>query len=713
MIKRLIVFILVLTQLIVYAQDKHRIDALSNLTRQIKNDSIKSNLYLKISTGYLSGDPEKCMEYAFKALDIAKKINSHHLISSAYKNLGSASSNLDKMSDVLYYDRLCFKEAVLSGDERSIMDICVNLGNDLTAFSKFDSANRILDLGIKIAKKHNDNKYLCDLYINKGNNLYYYSQYDSSEFYFQAGLKKSIALRDTGIMVLLYNNIASIRLHRGISDSVVINYLMKAILINEKKKDYMNLGDCYATLASAYNIRKNNEKAIHYLKIGIESFTKAKNETKTINLLVSIADLFRDLNLNDSAGFYADIAIERGERNQLKHGLAAAYSIKGKILSDGSNYGPAERYLKKAFKEFSETKDGEGTVLSGNYLAIALAKQKKYKMAELIAERVFHLADTLKNYQAIKTSSMTLSDIFHTLGNDAKAYEYLKYYIAADDTITKTQNARLLEEMVAKYETKKKDNEILLLKNDKLLSEKKILQQSRGILLIAFIAILSLLATIIFFLLSRQRRTKYNLQIQKMEMKFLRSQLKPHFICNALLAIRKYIRQYPDIAEEYLDKYSTLMREILINSEQEAISLEDEFSMLKKYMDLESFRVKNGFTYDFSVDSSIDIEAVKVPPLIFQPIVENAIWHGIAGRSEKGNISIHVSRGKMILQCVVENNCSGAQMVEFEPAKKEKSFGLKISRDRLNLLSKEKRSKGYLELIPVTDGMKVQLGIPL
>lgn len=713
MLKRMIVVTLVLFQLVVYSQNKLRIDSLSNLARQCKIDSVTASLYLKISDEYWTDDPAKCKQFAQKALTISKKIKSYMLMFKAYKNMGCACSFAGNLSEALVYDRLSLQAAVLSRDDHNIMNICLDMGNDLTAYSKFDSASLILDLGIRIAKKLNDQKVLCKLLINKGNNSYYHAQYDSSEMCFQAGLKISVALKDTESMVMLYNNIASIRLHRGIADSVVINYVMNAIKINEKRKDYLSLGDCYATLAAAYNIRKNNERAIYYLKIGITSFAKAKNEIKTVNLLVSIADLYRDIHLIDSAAYYADLAIERGERNQFKHGLAAAYSIKGKISSDYSDYLNAERYLQKAFLEFSETKDGEGMLLSGNYLAIVLLKQDKYKMAESVAAKVFHLADTLKNYQASKMASMTLSEIFHTLGNDTKALEYLKFYIAAEDTITKTENARLLEEMVTKYETKKKDNEIFLLNNDKLLSERKILQQSRSIILIASIAILLLLATIIFFLLSRQRKTKYNLQIQKMEMKFLRSQLKPHFICNALLAIRKYIRQYPDIAEEYLDKYSTLMREVLINSEQETISLEDEFSMLKKYMDLESFRVKNGFNYEFLVDSSIDVETIKVPPLIFQPIVENAIWHGIAGHTEKGNISIHVSREKMMLQCIVENNCSGAKKIEVETVKKEKSFGLKISRDRLNLLSKEKRSKWYLELIPIIDGMKVQLGIPL
>ncbi len=713
MLKRLIIITLALLQLAAFSQNQQRIDSLSNLARSRKNDSTKAGLYLKISSEYWSDDPAKCRQYAEMAMAVAKEIRSAGLIFSANKNIASACSFAGNIAEALHYDRQALKEAAGSGDDKKIMEVCLFLGNDLTAFSKYDSANVILDLGIKIAKKYNDQKTLCKLYINKGNNLYYHAQYDSSEIYFQSGLKTSIALKDTDSMVMLYNNIASIRLFRGISDSIVIEYVMNSIKINEKKKDYLRLGDNYSTLASAYNVRKNNEKAIYYLKMGIVAFGKGKNEMKTVNLLVSISDLFRDMNKKDSAGYYADLAIQRGERNQFKHGLAAAYSIKGQILSDKADYIPAERYLQMAYREFSEIKDGEGMLLSGNYLANVLMKQKKYKLAETIATKIFHLADTLKNYQASKTSSLTLSDIFHNTGNDAKAYQYLKCFIAAEDTITRTENAHLLEEMVTKYETKKKDNEILLLNNDKLNNEKKILQQSQSIILISAVAILLFLAAFIFLLLTRQRKIKSDLLFQKTEMKFLRSQVNPHFISNALLAIRPFIRQSPDVAEEYLEKYSTLMRDVLINSELDSISLEEEFSMLKKYMDLESFRVDNRFNYSVTIDPSIDAEAVKVPPLIFQPIVENAIKYGIAGRPGKGDISIFVSRENNTLRCILENTCSGAMPATPAAVKKRKSFGLKINRDRLTLLSKEKKGKWYLDLVPVTDGMKVQMGIPL
>lgn len=151
------------------------------------------------------------------------------------------------------------------------------------------------------------------MYINKGNNLYSLSQFDSCEIYYKEGLKESIAINDSERIVQLYNNIATIRLQRGISDSVVMYYLMNAILINEKMENYLNLGIAIL-LASAYDIRKNHNKAIYYLKKGIETYTRIKNELKTVTLYVSLADQYRALNMKDSAVFYADIAIEKEKK---------------------------------------------------------------------------------------------------------------------------------------------------------------------------------------------------------------------------------------------------------------------------------------------------------------------------------------------------------------------------------------------------------------
>jgi LytS/YehU family sensor histidine kinase len=81
-----------------------------------------------------------------------------------------------------------------------------------------------------------------------------------------------------------------------------------------------------------------------------------------------------------------------------------------------------------------------------------------------------------------------------------------------------------------------------------------------------------------------------------------------------LASIQKYMNEHPELAENYLAKFGKLMREVLENSEKEYITLEDEFDMLKNYMDLEKLRVSNGFDYEFIIDENIDVEEIQIPP---------------------------------------------------------------------------------------------------
>src|SRR6185503_3627170 len=136
------------------------------------------------------------------------------------------------------------------------------------------------------------------------------------------------------------------------------------------------------------------------------------------------------------------------------------------------------------------------------------------------------------------------------------------------------------------------------------------------------------------------------LQQQKteMEMQALRAQMNPHFIFNSLNSINRFILQNNKAsASEYLTKFSRLVRSILQNSQASLITLESELESLDLYLNLESLRFNYHFDYKISVPKDLDISALQVPPLILQPYVENAIWHGLMHKEEKGQLDIDVS----------------------------------------------------------------------
>ncbi len=227
---------------------------------------------------------------------------------------------------------------------------------------------------------------------------------------------------------------------------------------------------------------------------------------------------------------------------------------------------------------------------------------------------------------------------------------------------------------------------------------------------------LSYLIGVITFLINRVKKRKMMQAMKEVEERALRAQLKPHFVFNALASIQKYVRERPAVAESYLSKFSHFTQEVLVNSEKKRIPLTDELSMLVKYIELHSLRLKQPIEYKFNVEPGIDLDETMVPPAIFQPLVENSINHNFAGKDSKGRISIQFSIEGNLLKCILEDSCEGTlKQVEIQPDRDQsrKSFGLQIVRERLDLWSKGKSAKGYLELIPHPDGMRVHLGIPL
>ncbi|MBK7391575.1 MAG: histidine kinase [Bacteroidetes bacterium] len=177
-----------------------------------------------------------------------------------------------------------------------------------------------------------------------------------------------------------------------------------------------------------------------------------------------------------------------------------------------------------------------------------------------------------------------------------------------------------------------------------------------------------------------------------MRLEALRSQMNPHFIFNALNSINRYIiRNSKETASEYLIKFSKLMRMILENSKSTSVTLENELQALQLYVELEALRFDNKFDFNIFIDPAINKSGIAIPPLILQPFVENAIWHGLMNKQERGAISIKVNQkqnNKLLV--VIEDNGVGRQKAtEFNSRTHDgKSFGMQITKDRINAFNK-------------------------
>lgn len=214
-------------------------------------------------------------------------------------------------------------------------------------------------------------------------------------------------------------------------------------------------------------------------------------------------------------------------------------------------------------------------------------------------------------------------------------------------------------------------------------------------------------------------------KMTEVEMQALRAQMNPHFIFNCLNSINRYIvKSDQTTASLYLTKFAKLIRRILDNSNSKTVILTNELDALKLYIEMEALRFDKKFTYDIQVQENIGTDSIEVPPLIMQPYVENAIWHGLLHKEEEnGHLAIRVSMASEgMLQCIIEDNGIGrkkAKELKSKTAVSRKSLGMQLTENRLSLMNKHAELNASVEIIDVQNGTegsggtKVVLRIPV
>jgi hypothetical protein len=198
---------------------------------------------------------------------------------------------------------------------------------------------------------------------------------------------------------------------------------------------------------------------------------------------------------------------------------------------------------------------------------------------------------------------------------------------------------------------------------------------------------------------ARDAAKKTNLELQAIQ-----SQLNPHFVFNALGSVQGLINKNEvEKANQYLTDFSKLLRSTLNNNKKETVPLAVELQSLESYVKLEQLRFN--FEYQLHVDESIEPSNVEVPSLLIQPLVENAIKHGIAGMGEQGMITISFVKMSDTLSIEIADNGNG-----FDINRPATGHGIKLTKERIGLLNKQ-RYKITLKIESGQDGSLAVLAL--
>ena len=208
-------------------------------------------------------------------------------------------------------------------------------------------------------------------------------------------------------------------------------------------------------------------------------------------------------------------------------------------------------------------------------------------------------------------------------------------------------------------------------------------------------------------------RLSFENEISLLKLESLRSQMNPHFIFNALNSIKVYlIENDKEKAVYYLNKFSKLIRKILESSRTDSISLEEELEIIELYMSIENIRF--GQKIDFSIHrNEVNVAAIKVPALILQPFIENALWHGLMLREGEKIITIDVSQENNTTRLSITDNGIGRKRAQENVAKKSykrESLGLQFTNERISHFNQKNQSNYQFTFVDLYDDNQNAMG---
>lgn len=545
-----------------------------------------------------------------------------------------------------------------------------------------------------------------------------------------------------------------------------IDKYKKALVISRKTKDTISEVKILNAIGSVYRRQDDVRNALNYHQEALEKAINIKNPKIDIkqsisNAQNSIGNIYLSLKqyklaLNE---FKKSIVIQISLNHQL--GLAINYKNIGNAYEELGNIDAALKNYHLSLNYNNQINSKIGKIICGYSIANVLIKDKKYTQALTTVDTVlqlaikekdkYYLSNTyntlglaqlnLNKLQAAKENLETALNIatkfnIHTIivkANENLSFLYAKkenyqkayfYFKKAKDEDAKTLNERNLayvNELITKYDKQRSENQIKDLAKKNQIAQLQI-TKNRTLWIIAF-SVFMLIAVVVFSI-DKQKGLKNEKKVLSLKQDALRSQMNPHFMFNALNSIKLYIiKNNQKKATSYLNKFSKFMRKILEASDLQETSLKEEIETMKLYLSLENIRFSNEISFNVKTDSSLNLETIKIPPLVLQPFLENSIWHGLSSSKKRKKITIFIQKiSSEYILINIEDNGIGRKASTKIKAKKHinrKSIGISLTKDRLTNFVKNKKNNYSVFYKDLEDknrnslGTKVIIKLPL
>jgi tetratricopeptide (TPR) repeat protein len=594
-----VILILLLPGLVMAQLHKQKtVDSLIIRMSNARDDTSKIYLLNNISFTYYNIDPKKGIDFANQALKMSEKIGWKKGIAKAYNCLGA------------------------------------------NYWAKYDfiRAQDYYGTALKFAQEIDDKPQVEKDFHDIGMCYEAQNNYSKALEYYLKGSILSEAMGNKDGELGCFSNMADVYLKQSKYDDALKLY-EQSFQLSKQIGNRRNMAFFYWQFGSVYSLKGNFNEALKFEQRSLQIFQKLNDYEDMAPNMSSLGSLYLQ------KGDYRQAILQNQNALKILNGIKDRSTKK---MQADFYCSIGEAYLKWA----GGTKDNN--------------KTSNIQLASKNLQRSEGIAKSIDYKETIIASIKNLSDVEMMQGHFDKALKTYKEYINYRDGSYNSEKDKEYSRHELAFEyTKKRDslNYINILQKKeaeqaKVLAAVRLKQRS----LYAIVVIIVLLLFISYFIFrNRIQQIKFQGQLAKeksdallnqilfenklndLTLASLKSQMKPHFIFNCLNSIKFYIEKNDtEAASLYITKFSKLIRNILDSSRLEKVTLSKEIELIELYLEMEAMRLKEKLHYEFKIAENIDIDFIELPPLLIQPYVENAIWHGLMHKEHGGIIKLSV-----------------------------------------------------------------------
>ncbi len=469
--------------------------------------------------------------------------------------------------------------------------------------------------------------------------------------------------------------------HKGLGDeNKALGFYNEALTVAEKNQISPKVTDLNSKIAETYAKEKRSVEAEGYFSNSLR-LSKQEAPQRAIQENEKVADFY-----SDEKRFDDEIQLRKKSLKELEQLPAKTFT------TDKSDM----------------TRDSITAQRINYKIANAYIAQEKLDEAIPYLERSIAEAGNENDLVVQKDATRKLSEVYRYQGDFNRALETYQDYVSLVDTLYVRKEQEISKVVRLNREIAAKQNRIASLEQDRELSqskynlalaERQLSEESnkrQKWIIYSLIFGLFLMASTAFFYYRSNKQQK--LANNLLALKSLRSQMNPHFIFNALNSVNNFIAKNDErSANRFLSEFSVLMRVVLENSEEDFIPLSKELELLELYVKLEHSRFPDKFDYTIHIDENVDVDAFEIPPMLLQPYIENAIWHGLRYKEEKGFLKIGMQQlNEALLQISIRDNGIGRKRsaaLKTSNQKKQKSKGMGNIKKRIAILNDMYKNK--------------------